>query len=107
MRELENFIGRTVILTRRTELNVPIAELKDRIGAHGSSSVSIFHSASTFHDAERQASLMRSKLLQARCRRGRRDRTLGLKRTTLQKNAPAQHLSIDWSQVPDKITPTA
>ena len=49
VRELENFIERAVILTQGSELNVPIVELKSRMQAPRTSSVS------TFQDAERQA----------------------------------------------------
>ena len=38
VRELENFIERAVILTQGSELNVPLAELRDEIRAHGGGS---------------------------------------------------------------------
>jgi formate hydrogenlyase transcriptional activator len=79
VRELENFIERAVILTQGSELNVPIAELKSPIRAPRTGS------ASTFHDAERQAIIdaLRAASGKLAGAGGAADR-LGLKRTTLQ-----------------------
>jgi len=95
VRELENFIERAVILTQGTELNVPIAELKARIEAHGSNSVPTFHSASTFYDAERQAIINALKAASGRIAgAGGAAERLGLKRTTLQNKM--RRLNVAW-----------
>ena len=75
VRELENFMERAVILTRASELAVPIAELK--------------HSAQaphpTFHDAERDAIINALKAASGKIAgAGGAAQRLGLKRTTLQ-----------------------
>ncbi len=79
IRELENFIERTVILTQGSELNVPLAELKSTMRAPRTGSVS------TFHDAERQAIIDALKAASGKLAgaSGAAER-LGLKRTTLQ-----------------------
>jgi formate hydrogenlyase transcriptional activator len=79
VRELENFIERAVILTEGSELNVPMAELKNAMPAPRTCS------ASTFHDAERQAIINALKAASGRLagEDGAAER-LGLKRTTLQ-----------------------
>jgi DNA-binding NtrC family response regulator len=109
VRELENFIERAVILTQGSELNVPIAELKDEMPAHRANSVSTFHSASTFHDAERQAIIDALKAASGRIAgAGGAAERLGLKRTTLQNKMRRLNVSrADWSQRVDKITATA
>ena len=79
VRELENFIERAVILTQGSELYVPIAELKNRMEAPRTNSVS------TFHDAERQAIIDALKAASGRIAgAGGAAERLGLKRTTLQ-----------------------
>jgi formate hydrogenlyase transcriptional activator len=79
IRELENFIERCVILTQGDELNVPRSELR-KSGAR-----SVFSSATTFEQAERQAILDALKSASGRIagNSGAAER-LGLKRTTLQ-----------------------
>jgi formate hydrogenlyase transcriptional activator len=60
-------------------LNVPVAELKSRMRAHGTGA------ASTFHDAERQAIIGAMKAASGRIAgSGGAAERLGLKRTTLQ-----------------------
>jgi len=103
VRELENFIERAVILTQGNELNVPIAELKNRMPAPRTVSLS------TFHDAERQAILEALKAASGRIAgaEGAAER-LGLRRTTLQNKMRRLNISRgDWSQPTDKITPVA
>jgi len=79
VRELENFIERAVILTQGSELNVPLAELQNAVGA--SRTVSL----SSFRDAERQAILDALKSTSGRIAgKGGAAERLGLKRTTLQ-----------------------
>ena len=79
VRELENLIERAVILTQGSELNVPIAELKNAVPAPRTSSVS------TFHNAERQAIIDALKAASGRVAgAGGAAERLGLKRTTLQ-----------------------
>ena len=103
VRELENFIERAVILTQGSELNVPIAELKNRMQAPRNVSLS------TFHDAERQAILEALKAASGRIAgAGGAAERLGLKRTTLQNKMRRLNVSrADSSQEADKITPTA
>jgi DNA-binding NtrC family response regulator len=90
VRELENFIERAVILTEGSELNIPMAELKNAMPAPRTSSVCSFHDAerrsvSSFHDAERQAILDAVKAASGRIAGpGGAAERLGLKRTTLQ-----------------------
>jgi transcriptional regulator with GAF, ATPase, and Fis domain len=85
VRELQNFIERAVILTQGSELYVPLAELRDRIQAHGGVSMSRSQPASTFHDAERQAIVNALKAASGRIAgTGGAAEHLGLKRTTLQ-----------------------
>ncbi len=109
VRELEKFIERAVILTQGSELNIPIAELKDEMPAHRANSVPTFHSASTFHDAERQAIIDALKAASGRIAgAGDAAERLGLKRTTLQNKMRRLNVSrADWSQGVDKITETA
>ena len=100
VRELENFIERAVILTQGSELNVPLAELKDGMRAHGGNSVPTFHSAPTFHDAERQAILEALKAASGRIAGvdGAAER-LGLRRTTLQNKMRRLNVSrAEYSQ---------
>ena len=102
VRELENFIERAVILTQGSELNVPIAELKNAILAPRTVPFS------TFHDAERQAILEALKAASGRIAgAGGAAERLGLKRTTLQNKMRRLNVSRDTSQGADKITPTA
>jgi len=103
VRELENFIERAVILTQGSELNVPIADLKNRMAAPRTASLS------TFHDAERQAILEALKAASGRIAgAGGAAERLGLKRTTLQNKMRRLNVSrADTSQGADKITPTA
>jgi len=78
IRELENFIERTVILTQSTELNVPISELKK-------SSSRALSVASKFHDVERNAIIDALKEAAGKIAGpGGAAERLGLKRTTLQ-----------------------
>ncbi len=109
VRELENFIERAVILTRGSELNVPIAELKDEMPAHRADSVPAFHSASTFHDAERQAIIDALKAASGRIAgAGGAAERLGLKRTTLQNKMRRLNVArADRSQRADKTEPAA
>jgi formate hydrogenlyase transcriptional activator len=79
IRELENFIERAVILTQGSELNVPLPELKSTMRAPRTGS------ASTFHDAERQAIIDALKAASGKLAgAGGAAERLGLKRTTLQ-----------------------
>ena len=79
VRELENFIERAVILTRGSELYVPITELKKELRAVGTKTVS------KFQDAERQAIIDALKAAEGRLAgTGGAAERLGLKRTTLQ-----------------------
>ena len=79
VRELENFIERAVILTRGTELYVPITELKKDLRAVGTNTVS------KFQDAERRAIIDALKAAEGRLAgTGGAAERLGLKRTTLQ-----------------------
>jgi len=79
VRELQNLIERAVILTPGSELNVPMAELKDRAAALQADT------QSTFHDAERQAIINALKAASGRIAgAGGAAEILGLKRTTLQ-----------------------
>jgi DNA-binding NtrC family response regulator len=109
VRELQNFIERAVILTQGSELNVPIAELKNGMRADRSNSVPRFHSATTFHDAERQAIINALKAASGKIAgAGGAAERLGLKRTTLQNKIRRLNVSpTDWSQRADKIAPTA
>jgi DNA-binding NtrC family response regulator len=109
VRELQNFIERAVILTQGSELNVPIAELKNGMRADRSNSVPRFHSATTFHDAERQAIINALKATSGKIAgAGGAAELLGLKRTTLQNKIRRLNVSpTDWSQRADKIAPTA
>jgi len=102
VRELENFIERAVILTQGSELNVPIADLKNRMPAPRTVSLS------TFHDAERQAILEALKAASGRVAgEGGAAERLGLKRTTLQNKMRRLNISrADTSQGADKITPS-
>jgi formate hydrogenlyase transcriptional activator len=88
VRELENFIERAVILTQGSELNVPIAELKNTTRAPRTNSVS------TFHDAERQAIIDALKAASGRIAgAGGAAERLGLKRTTLQNKMRQLNIS--------------
>jgi formate hydrogenlyase transcriptional activator len=79
IRELENFIERSVILTPGDELNVPRAELNRSAGR------TVVVAASTFEEAERQAILDALKGTSGRIAgKGGAAERLGLKRTTLQ-----------------------
>jgi len=79
VRELENFIERAVILTQGSELNVPIAELKNAPPPPRTSL------GTTFRDAERQAIIDALKAASGRLAgKGGASERLGLKRTTLQ-----------------------
>jgi formate hydrogenlyase transcriptional activator len=79
VRELENFIERAVILTRGSELFVPIQKLNNEVATARSSSVSLFH------DAERQVIINALKRAAGRVAGvGGAAERLGLKRTTLQ-----------------------
>jgi formate hydrogenlyase transcriptional activator len=79
VRELQNFIERAVILTQGSELNVPITEPENGMREPRKSS------ASTFHDAERQAIIEALKAASGRIAgAGGAAERLGLKRTTLQ-----------------------
>ena len=81
VRELENFIERAVILTQGSELNVPIAQLKNAMPAPAPHT----DSGSTFHDAERQAIIDALKAASGKLAgAGGAAERLGLKRTTLQ-----------------------
>jgi len=78
IRELANFIERAVILTRRDELEVPIAELATPAEIY-------VDSGSTFHQAESNAIIAALKEASGRVAgRGGAAERLGLKRTTLQ-----------------------
>jgi DNA-binding NtrC family response regulator len=109
VRELQNFIERAVILTQGSELNVPIAELRDGMPAHRANSEPTFHPASTFHDAERQAIINAMRAASGRIAgTGGAAERLGLKRTTLQNKIRRLNVSrVDWSQGADKIAPVA
>ena len=88
VRELENFIERAVILTQGSELNVPIAELKNTIP------VPRTNSAFTFHDAEQQAIINALKAASGRVAgEGGAAERLGLKRTTLQNKMRRLNIS--------------
>jgi len=83
VRELQNFIERAVILTQGSELQVPVAEVKN--GVRASRTTSTPTSVSTFQAAERQAII--DALQGASGKIGGTDgaaERLGLKRTTLQ-----------------------
>ena len=95
VRELENFIERAVILTQGSELNVPIAELKNVMRAPLTGSVS------TFHDAERQAIIDALKAASGKLAgAGGAAERLGLKRTTLQNKMRRLQIARSdyWSQ---------
>jgi formate hydrogenlyase transcriptional activator len=80
VRELANFIERAVILTRREELEVPVAELR-------SSSEMVFVAASTSSFRQAECSVIVEALRAASGRiagKGGAAERLGLKRTTLQ-----------------------
>jgi formate hydrogenlyase transcriptional activator len=82
IRELENFIERAVILSRGSNLEVPLAELKPRIKA-GPADAS--RTLNTLEEAEREH--IRQALRQANWRVGGPSGAaarLGMKRTTLQ-----------------------
>ena len=98
VRELENFIERAVILTQGSELNVPIAELKNAVPAPRTSSVST--SVPRFHDAERQVIINALKAASGRIAgMGGAAERLGLKRTTLQNKIRRLNVSrADYSQ---------
>ena len=89
VRELENFIERAVILTQGTELNVPVAELKNstvHVPRNGG--------ASTFHDAERQTIIDALKATSGKIAGGGgAAERLGLKRTTLQNKMRRLNIS--------------
>ena len=91
VRELENFIERAVILTQGSELNVPIAELRNAARSPRNSSVRL---VCTFHDAERQAIIDALKAAAGRVggETGAAGR-LGLKRTTLQNKMRRLNIS--------------
>jgi len=83
VRELENFIERAVILTEGSELNVPVAEMKNQ--PNNPVPASRTGSVSTFHDAERQAIIDALKAASGRLAgAGGAAERLGLARTTLQ-----------------------
>ena len=78
IRELENFIERSVILSQGDDLNVPIAEIR-KSSARGAGPIS------TFQETERQAIVDALKETSGRISgRGGAAERLGLKRTTLQ-----------------------
>jgi formate hydrogenlyase transcriptional activator len=80
IRELENFIERSVILSPGDELKVPIAEIQ-RTSARNPVAVA----SSTFEDAERQAIIAALQEASGRVSgNGGAAERLGLKRTTLQ-----------------------
>jgi formate hydrogenlyase transcriptional activator len=88
VRELENLMERAVILTQGSELNVPIAELKNPMAAPRT------HSVSTFHAAERQTILEALKAASGRIAgAGGAAERLGLKRTTLQNKMRRLNIS--------------
>jgi len=79
IRELENFIERAVILTRGTELSVPLGELRK------SSSGRVANVGSKFHDVERITIIDALKAASGKIAGpGGAAERLGLKRTTLQ-----------------------
>ena len=83
VRELENFIERAVILTEGSELNVPVAELKNHL--KNPMPAPRTGSASTFRDAERQAIIDALKAASGKLAGvGGAAERLGLARTTLQ-----------------------
>ena len=87
IRELENFIERCVILTQGDELVVPTEELLR-------SASTPIASASTFHDAERQAIIEALKACSGRIAgAGGTAERLGLKRTTLQNKMRRLNIS--------------
>ena len=91
VRELENFIERAVILTQGSDLNVPIAQLKNVMPAPRTNSVSTLP---TFHDAERQAIIDALKAASGRVAgESGAARRLGLKRTTLQNKMRRLNIS--------------
>jgi formate hydrogenlyase transcriptional activator len=78
IRELENFIERTVILSQGEELQVPVSELK-------TDSSSPINTATTFEQAERDTILKALKSASGKISgHGGAAERLGLKRTTLQ-----------------------
>ncbi len=94
VRELQNLIERAVILTHGSELHVPMAELKNPMRAAPTGS------ASTFHDAQRQAIIDALKAASGRVAGadGAAER-LALKRTTLQNKMRRLNVSrADYSQ---------
>ena len=97
VRELENFIERAVILTQGSELNVPIAELKNGMRAPCTNSLS------TFQDAERRAIIDALKAASGRLAgAGGAAERLGLKRTTVQNKMRRLNISrADWLQRAD------
>ena len=94
VRELENFIERAVILTRGSELNVPVTELKNSLRVPISSARVAINSVSPFHEAERQAIIDALKAASGRIAGadGAAGR-LGLKRTTLQNKMRRLNIS--------------
>jgi len=90
VRELENFIERAVILTQGSELNVPIAELKNAMPTPRTVPLS------SFHDAEQQAIINALKAASGRIAgEGGAAERLGLKRTTLQNKMRRLNISRD------------
>ena len=82
VRELENFIERAVILSRGAELQIPLAELKQRTNGH---SIAAANGFATLENAEREhivRALGESKWVIGGAA-GAANR-LGMKRTTLQ-----------------------
>ena len=95
VRELENFIERAVIFTQGSELNVPVAELKDSLRTPRTTTP-----VSTFHDAERQAIIDALKAASGKLGgEGGAAGRLGLKRTTLQNKMRRLNISrTDYAQ---------
>ncbi|HVO59434.1 MAG TPA: sigma-54 dependent transcriptional regulator [Terriglobales bacterium] len=102
VRELQNYLERAVILTQGSELNVPLAELRNLMPAPRTTL------PSTLHDAERQAII--DALIAASGRiagAGGAAERLGLKRSTLQNKMRRLNVSrLTWSQRAADISPT-
>jgi len=93
IRELENFIERSVIFTQGDELNVPCAELK-KASVHSASG------APSFEQAERQVIINALRAASGRVSgQGGAAERLGLKRTTLQNKMRRLNISrADYAQ---------
>jgi DNA-binding NtrC family response regulator len=98
IRELENFIERCVILTRRDQLFVPVDELTRPVAGR-------LMSASTFRDAERDAIIDALRACSGRMAgRGGAAERLGLKRTTLQRKMSRLNISrSDYDREPAAV----